>query len=422
MKSIRHIQSSVAIYSNSKALLIYAERAFMKNNVSVECLDEFDTTNQANYVISFPEFQSTLFVLSRDSKYSTGVVVYTSGSSGERKKRSFSLYQLDKTADVILERLPEIVEDGAGILCWLPMSALYQRMMNYIAWKSGAPLICIQGSPINALRVLSKITTNFLFGVPLLFTRLRELISQYAVANHIDLSKSATVILGPRVRFLLSGSAKCSLDLISFFERCGVPLLEAYGMTESIMPIALSSFKKRKAGTVGQCIEAQQIQINQEGILSVSGEYLAYECLEESIIVQTEDVVSIDDEGFLSVVGRLGEIIKLQNGRKISLTEIENHYELLEGIENVVIEQTSDAELRGIAFCKETGRLSKELILEIIKSRLLIIPDFVKVEQWLVIERPPLLSENELTVTGKLRRNDIFSRHKGAHFSYLGLI
>lgn len=160
------------------------------------------------------------------------------------------------------------------------------------------------------------------------------------------------------LRYGVCGAAPAPAELlISFEQRYGFPLVEAYGLSEATCGSTLNPVKGvRKAGTVGLPLPHQQI-----AIANSSGEHLSIDEVGEVLIkgknvmrgylnrpedtaktiingwLHTGDIGRIDEDGYLSIVGRLKEMI-IRGGENIYPKEIEDVLlELPEVLEAAVI-------------------------------------------------------------------------------------
>jgi acyl-[acyl-carrier-protein]-phospholipid O-acyltransferase/long-chain-fatty-acid--[acyl-carrier-protein] ligase len=146
-----------------------------------------------------------------------------------------------------------------------------------------------------------------------------------------------------RLRYVIAGAEKLSESVRSlWFEKFGIRILEGYGATETAPVLAVNTPMAYRSGTVGQllpCIEYRLVPvpgIEKGGMLHVRGPnlmsgYYRFDAPGElqppSSDVgegwyETGDVVSIDDDGFLSIVGRVKRFAKVA-GEMISLEIVE---------------------------------------------------------------------------------------------------
>ncbi|MBL8699050.1 MAG: amino acid adenylation domain-containing protein [Alphaproteobacteria bacterium] len=182
------------------------------------------------------------------------------------------------------------------------------------------------------------------------FTQLRDhAITWYSASYAIHktvldlLRDDPTAAAGVHLRFIRSGSGKLPLDVMFGLEAAlGTVVIERYGQTETgnvaVNPLPPG---RRKPGTVGLA-EGYEIVIRspedfsplaagEEGEVTVRGPTLCDGYLDDPAATQaafrdgwfrTGDLGRVDDEGYLSITGRLKEMIN-RGGEKVSPSEIE---------------------------------------------------------------------------------------------------
>lgn len=129
-----------------------------------------------------------------------------------------------------------------------------------------------------------------------------------------------------------SGGAPLPLEVAEFFDAAGLPILQAYGLTENIC-VAFNRPDNHKFGTVGPPMPGCEVQIADDGEIMVrsemmfSGYYKAPEQTAEMFRdgwLLTGDIGEKDAGGFLKITGRKKELIVTSTGKNISPALIEN--------------------------------------------------------------------------------------------------
>lgn len=138
-----------------------------------------------------------------------------------------------------------------------------------------------------------------------------------------------------RVRHAISGAAPISPDVLAFFLGLGIPLYEAYGMTEN-SAVATSNFRGRmRLGTVGEAQPAAEVALAEgtnEVLTRHPGTFAGYwgrpdataEAIDAEGWLHTGDVGEWVDGTHLRIIDRIKDIIVTAGGKNISPSEIEN--------------------------------------------------------------------------------------------------
>jgi acyl-[acyl-carrier-protein]-phospholipid O-acyltransferase/long-chain-fatty-acid--[acyl-carrier-protein] ligase len=146
-----------------------------------------------------------------------------------------------------------------------------------------------------------------------------------------------------RVRYVVAGAEKLSQSVREiWYEKFGVRIYEGYGVTETSPVISVNSPMATRIGSVGQLLPGMEARlvavpgIERGGVLHVRGPnvmlgYMYYE--NPGVLVpphsdlgpgwhETGDVVEIDDDGFIHILGRVKRFAKVA-GEMISLEVVE---------------------------------------------------------------------------------------------------
>ena len=150
-----------------------------------------------------------------------------------------------------------------------------------------------------------------------------------------------------RCRLALSGAAPISKETVAFFYSLGLPISEAYGMSETTGPISLSIFPDSfRHGAVGKKMVGSQIRIADDGEIMVQGPHIfigylhqldaTEEVLSEDGWLATGDTGKIDADGFLYVTGRKKNLIITAGGENVATEMLEDKFTVIPGIEHAV--------------------------------------------------------------------------------------
>lgn len=160
---------------------------------------------------------------------------------------------------------------------------------------------------------------------------------------------------GGRLKIALTASAKMNEEIALFFYSINIPTYDAYGMTETSPVITMNGPNGFKFGTVGKPVEKTKVVIDKsvndeprdDGEIVVYGPQvmLGYhnkpektkEVLMEDRGVRTGDRGKIDDEGFLHITGRIKQQYKLENGKYVFPSGIEEDIKLLPYVANAFV-------------------------------------------------------------------------------------
>jgi long-chain acyl-CoA synthetase len=143
-------------------------------------------------------------------------------------------------------------------------------------------------------------------------------------------------VFGGRIRFMISGSAPLNREIAEWFHAAGLSILEGYGLTETSAGAFLNRPRNYKLGTVGQVFDGTEVRISEGGEVLVNGPCVmdgyhhlpdkTAETLTEDGWLRTGDKGQLDDDGFLTITGRLKELFKTSGGKYVSPPSIESRF------------------------------------------------------------------------------------------------
>ena len=137
-----------------------------------------------------------------------------------------------------------------------------------------------------------------------------------------------------KISFAISGAAPIGPEVLKFFMALGVPIFEAYGMTENCAYATSNDFESIEIGSVGRPHENCEVKIADDGeILTRHGgifkgyfkdEESTREVIDEEGWLHTGDVGEFTEKGSLIITDRKKDIIMTSGGKNVSPSEIEN--------------------------------------------------------------------------------------------------
>jgi long-chain acyl-CoA synthetase len=166
---------------------------------------------------------------------------------------------------------------------------------------------------------------------------------------------------GGNIRFCMSGAAALSPDVAAFIQMVGFNCYEGYGLTETSPLVSANGWSgpgTSKLNTVGKVANGVKVTIDtdawddperpDEGEIVVTGpnvmmgywnnEEATKEVITEPGTFRTGDLGKLSKEGYLSITGRVKSQFKLENGKYVSPSGLEETITLNPLIEQCVLD------------------------------------------------------------------------------------
>ncbi len=160
-----------------------------------------------------------------------------------------------------------------------------------------------------------------------------DLLAQHAQADELVLFKLRERLGLDQAKTLLAGAAPTPIDVLEFFHAIGLPICEAWGMSELTCIGTCNPPEHPKIGTVGPPLPGIEMQVAKDGELLCRGAMLMHgyrsdprrtsEAIDSDGWLHTGDIAEIDPDGYVKIVDRKKELIINAAGKNMSPANIE---------------------------------------------------------------------------------------------------
>jgi long-chain acyl-CoA synthetase len=420
----------------------------------------------------------------------TAVLIYTSGTTGDPK--GVLLSHGNFTSNVIAggKLYPEFshADRSLSILPWAHSYGQTAELYNFIYFGGSMGFIREVSTIVQDMK---NVAPTFLIAVPRVFNKIYDgiwakmnetgglalkiftmglesaasirnsatqgkppLLAQvkYAIADGIVFKKIRQGF-GGHLSGSLTASAMMNQEVAQFFMDIGIPVYDAYGLSETSPAVTMNCRNANKPGSVGRPLDKVRIVIDRqfmENDEKGAGEIVVYgpnvmqgyhnkpeatkAVMTDDGGFRTGDLGYVDEDGFLFITGRIKEQYKLENGKYVFPASIEEEIQLSPWVENVFVygegrshniciiapdfkklsawaaekglEAATSAELVALP---ETEAMIRESITAQLKGKF---GGYEIPRQFILVEEPFSVDNGMLTHTMKLKRRKVLDRYK----------
>jgi long-chain acyl-CoA synthetase len=171
---------------------------------------------------------------------------------------------------------------------------------------------------------------------------------KFTVAQWLALNNVRKLIGIHRARYLVTGAAPISPDLVRWYLALGVPMLEVWGMTETCGASTGVPADKMKPGSIGPAASFNEVRLDPAtGEILVRGKnvFAGYlnlpektaETLDADGWLHTGDVGVVDADGYYRITDRMKDIIITAGGKNVTPSELENDLKFSPYITDAVV-------------------------------------------------------------------------------------
>ncbi len=264
-------------------------------------------------------------------------IVYTSGTTGEAKGIAYRHEQVMAACGALVEAYGELGPEDRTV-CWLPLSAMFQRMANLLSMACGMTTYFVE-DPRSILQQLEEIQPSFFIGVPRFYEKLENALS--SGESSLPLARSLQ-----QTKLMISGSAPIPVNILRSLQRRGLSVREAYGLSENTVPVALNRLSDYRFGSVGKPLPPNEVVLADDGEVLVRGlgvfegyvgDGPSQDLFNADGFYRTGDIGRFDEDGFLFLIGRKRDLIKTSTGRRIGPSRIEAAYAQCGSIDQILV-------------------------------------------------------------------------------------
>jgi long-chain acyl-CoA synthetase len=312
------------------------------------------------------ELDARVTALHRDSP---ATLIYTSGTTGRPKGCVLTHGNFLEECASAITMLPELFErEDASTLLFLPLAHVFGRMIQVAVVMQGVTLA--HSDPARLVKDLAQVRPTFVLSVPQVFEKIYETARRKAAADgkgRIFEAAATTAIawsratergragvllaarhavferlvyrklraaFGGRADWAVSGGAALGHRLGHFFRGVGVTVLEGYGLTETTAAATVNNRTGLRIGSVGRALPGFEVQTAADGEVLVRGGHVftgywgdedaTARVIDDEGWLHTGDLGTLDEDGFLTITGRLKEILVTSGGKNVAPAPLED--------------------------------------------------------------------------------------------------
>jgi len=337
------------------------------------------------------------------------IMVYTSGTTGPPKGACLSHRYIINSVESLRQTIP--IYDTDVSFSYLPFCHVAERISGlYNRLYAGASAYFVDD--------LARLGEYMLEVKPTVFASLPRFFEKIHARAVADGAASVKDYFGGRIRLATSGGAPLPMEVAEFFEAAGLPILQAYGLTENVC-VAFNRPDNYKFGTVGPPMPGCEVRIAEDKEILVRSEMMFsgyYKAPEETAKVfrdgwlLTGDLGEFDEDGFLKIIGRKKEIIVTSTGKKVSPALLENMLKEHHLISQAMVYGEGRSFL--VALITLNAPAPRETIQAMVDNVNRRVSSTESIKRFAILDRDFEIARDEITPTGKLKREVITNRFR----------
>ncbi|WP_339449706.1 AMP-binding protein [Pseudomonas sp. EA_5y_Pfl2_R50] len=386
--------------------------AYLLASALYEDVVESDSWEPLGKICGLSLFKNRAFL--NASNAVPGPVIFSSGTSGKEKKIRVNNATVLPNAKQFFSAIGARQDDS--FLIFLPLSNYQQKLLIYGCIDAGVDIVLSDMQQV--MQALKRASPSLFLAPPLFYD------AMWRLADGDE--EKLRVAFGANMRQMWSGMAALPLAILTGYRAAGLPLLEAYGMTE-YGPVAVNTLHHNRPGSVGRALTPGSVTLESDGEIRLKSS-LRLTCgyvdqpaeveqavyLDETLIA-TGDVGHMDADGYIFIEGRKNDTIITSGGQKIHPTSVEQSFNSLPFVQHAVALGACRPHLGMLLIVEQIDSSARQLIESTISEYNIYAS--VPIRSYFLSTEPFTPENGLLTRNLKLQRKNISSRYETSVFS-----